>query len=245
VAAGGDAHVVAEHTISKEWKNYGDDDVMDIAAARGKAAKSVVEPREKKPDKEKRKTQAPTGTRDDPIEMKWAKPLSHYWNPIHLDDPRGIKRPFSRDNSSRIKGGLTIGVPGWLGYANQVFQRRAPTPRDSSVTDRYMEALKDADWEPTDNRHPDDYQPDHIHDLAYGGRDDASNLWPLLAETNMKAGRYHHHFQVVTFNFPDDGPDRKPRRAALDKEARDDSGRRVGEFWTGRWFKITEVIPPP
>jgi hypothetical protein len=163
---------------------------------------------------------APIGTKGDPIEMIWLKPLRFYDNPIRLDGGT-----YSRDKKKKLLSGRIIGASVWP-EKNDLVQKNK-TPRGLEAV-RFTKALDDEGYENWD-----DNSPDHVVDLFFAGDDHFENLWPLDRSVNARAGTWHAG-QGVTFNKPSDPPTQPPRREAIGSTTLDNC-----------WFVIKSVAEPP
>jgi hypothetical protein len=76
------------------------------------------------------------------------------------------------------------------------------------------------------------YSPDHVLDLAWGGKDAFHNLWPLDTFTNSAAGRLHNFQQFVEFRLKTD-PEDEVKRAPLSEP-----------YFLKKFFKINEIRDP-
>jgi hypothetical protein len=158
----------------------------------------------------KRAQQAPTGSYDDPIEMRWGKPEASYPPAIQLLGGRyGRKTPKKLLISKR-----EIGVPGtWPTVGTRL--KKNKTPR-GDVDKEFKKNLVEEGYDGFEP--PVSHSPDHVLDLFFGGADHFKNLWPLDKDVNASAGLYQQ-IQKVKFNYPSDPETEPPREDILNKVA--------------------------
>jgi hypothetical protein len=153
---------------------------------------------------------------------------------------RKQKKPPKRDEAHRMinLGGLSIKIgvddkwmPDVLRAEEKVVQRPVGSDPRKDYDPQAMRQTKAApmfkdileaygyDWESP----PQD--PDHVHDLGFGGVDDleAANLWPAPRETNQQA--FTRVYSQTVLYLDDDGQIKRSTPAQL----------------PGRWFKIVEL----
>lgn len=144
--------------------------------------------------------EAPDGwSTDEPIEMRWFKDDSIaflYPSPIELNQPGGrVKRYYPRSVGMVMPEGELIGVPYWPGTGDlMVYSPGHSHDRTHTREFREMLAVHGFDW---GGRRV--LQADHVHDLAWGGRDEFANLWPADASFNGYAGLCQNIVQEVTY----------------------------------------------
>jgi hypothetical protein len=144
--------------------------------------------------------EAPDGwSTDEPIEMRWFKDDSIaflYPSPIELNQPGGrVKRYYPRSVGMVMPEGELIGVPYWPGTGDlMVYSPGHSHDRTHTREFREMLAVHGFDW---GGRRV--LQADHVHDLAWGGRDQFANLWPADASFNGYAGLCQNIVQEVTY----------------------------------------------
>jgi hypothetical protein len=143
---------------------------------------------------------APDGwTPDDPIEMRWFKDAAVpglYPSPIELEQPGGrTKRYYPRRPDMVMPEAEMIGVPDWPGRG--ALLTYAPGySRDRTQAREFRELLAAHGFQWGGRRH---LQADHVHDLAWGGRDQFANIWPADGAFNGYAGLCQNIVQEVTY----------------------------------------------
>ncbi|MET7971005.1 hypothetical protein [Micromonospora sp. NPDC005305] len=176
---------------------------------------------------QRRKHREPLGTRDDPILMSWYKPPHWYADPIYLDIGKG-PQPFSRTERAILPHGEGIGVRRWPRVGEVFLITGIATPRSGSMQAAFRKALEKYGFKGRG------WDADHVWDLALGGFDDYSNLWPLESGVNSSAGNWQLG-QGVKYNKEEDPPDaRRPAKAIKDNPD-----------LASKYFKIRDFREPP
>jgi hypothetical protein len=167
------------------------------------------------------------GSKSSPILMYWFKPDD--WYPDSLDRVREGKtdrirrfgyRQYPEDFSAGVEG---VYWP-WEGKKMQ-FKGDDRDPRGPAVRE-FREDLELAGVD-IDRQLAYKTDIDHVQDLAWGGRDHESNLWPLYSKANQDAGRLQSLQQKVWWVEKDgDEPRRTP----------------IKEVPAGSWFEIRKII---
>jgi len=163
---------------------------------------------------------SPTGLRpDDPIPMKWHKPVVNDWYPpvLTLDG-----HDYRRDEQAKLPHGEPIGVlvDFWPRVGKTI--QLLPEPRGGKAAD-FQAVLKKYgfDWA--------GLQADHVQDLEWSGLDEFTNLWPMDQGANQSAGARHNNQSVSACVGPE-GP----------YVSRTIQELKAGGF-LGRWFVIHKV----
>jgi hypothetical protein len=165
----------------------------------------------------------PTGrTEDDPIDMTWYKPPRDEFYPRTIQLPNLHDREFTRDDPVTIPVTPQVGEEITVGVEEEFWpfigktMRRTPEVR-SRTGPRYRENLTyyGFTWS--------GLQQDHVQDLAFSGRDEYRNIWPMDRNQNLSAGAYHSVAQRVTYQ-DNQGQVRTVRVGAAEL--------------IGRWFRI-------
>lgn len=167
--------------------------------------------------------ECPLGTMNDPIPMTWFKPLSFYPRELRLF---GISYP--RDQVTPLDSRDSLGVPYWPSQHSDPIQKTT-SPGDRKEPSRAeSERFKRVVLNEDGNFRWDIYSPDHVLDLAFGGQDDFSNIWPMDRQMNALAGTWHSQQPACYRNSPKG----KPIPTSISQVPK------------GKWFKLTKVRSP-
>jgi hypothetical protein len=166
-------------------------------------------------------------TKSSAILMYWFKPDD--WYPDELwRDRNGKKDRIRRFGYRQYPEDFHAGVEGvywpWEGKKLQ-FKGDDRDPRGPAVRE-FREDLETAGVD-IDRQLAYKCDIDHVQDLAWGGRDHESNLWPLYSKANQDAGRLQSLQQKVWW-VAEEGDE--PRRTP------------IKEVPPGSWFEIRKVI---
>jgi hypothetical protein len=131
------------------------------------------------------------GTENDPIPVHWYKHKGNYPPQITLTVDGQAKR-FPMDSAETIElqkknGTETVRVGIEMRYLIEEGDKlkRGSTKRSGTKQDNYREALKQAGYQGFHKGGNKD--ADHVQDLAFQGKDDYDNLWPLDRNVNRHA----------------------------------------------------------
>jgi hypothetical protein len=147
---------------------------------------------------------AHTGTISDPIPIVWYKSVSGY-RPILLNTSQGSRafypsrkawlRLGGRFERHTVGGGFQLGVDArFFPSINKKIQRTNGEARKLGFADIFIEILEALgyNWNAGGRKNP-----DHVQDLALGGVDDFSNLWPLDNAANLAGNAVYNQYVWV------------------------------------------------
>src|SRR5574341_112814 len=180
----------------------------------------------------------PTGTKDDPITIKWTKRWLEGYRPIWLAPREETGAPLSQAEVQKKKnakefmpnksdqdvfGHGKIGVDDYYQTKlNRVVGPKSASVRGSGVPD-FKALLYSHGFSRTDNADG-TTDMDHVVELQIGGQDIIKNLWPLNSTENQASGRNLHKMEIRYLDK--DGKPAKKKFGDLDN----------GKFW----FKLSE-----
>ena len=192
----------------------GDIWLVDAAASPGTTAVTAAKVDASNPD------EWPTGTRDDPIPMRWYKPSSIYPTLNGQTPTQGVTLPAT---ARRVSRRLQISSSNFLDVG-QVLSRRDEERADDKK-DEIKRHLDDvvASGQVTSSQA--NYAIDHVRDLAWYGRDVYTNLWPLDRGTNNAVNASHYQY--------------------VRAKVRDRVETHGVRYWSTKYFWIAEVVNPP
>jgi len=183
----------------------------------------VINPPDSTPKTKRKKTEWPTGKRDDPIPIKWYKPKNIYPTIGGNRPEDGVTLPETPRKEVRK---LQVSSGNFLDVG-QVLSRRDARPDEAKKEDiSYRLKLEEGKGNKGLRVSTSDFAIDHVRDLAWYGQDTYTNLWPLASTVNNAVNA--SHYQVA--------------KALVRGQPEAHSVRAWG---TGTYFKIAKGVSPP
>jgi hypothetical protein len=143
------------------------------------------------------------GTVGDPIPVDWYKHEGNYKETIKLNvagESREVSRyskaiiPLKMENGSVRDVQIGINADNMI-KKDTVLERKSEHRRSGTKQKHFRDALRQAgfNWD-----RPNKKDADHVRDLAFRGKDDFDNLWPLDSKTNQWAytGKWYTNYGV-------------------------------------------------
>jgi hypothetical protein len=175
------------------------------------------------------------GSMTDPIPIHWYKPPGSYPTSIqirlrHNEGPlanvpmMGNTRVIDRDTEERRVG---VGAGNRVDTGDRLYRQTTPRGR---AAPRFASMLRRLGYDLSVQV----MDADHVKDLAFGGVDHPSNLWPLARGVNQRASTMGHWYSRYRIEFIDRKPGKMPKGRI----------RTIGSL-RGKWFSIIGTTYPP
>jgi hypothetical protein len=181
------------------------------------------------PETKREKNEWPRGTHEDPIPIKWYKPIDIYPNIGGNGPEEGVMLPESSEKGGRRgERWLQVSSTNFL-VLGQVLSRREPgRPPDAKKGEIYRRLSDEYDKGRNGlkvSTGP-DYAIDHVRDLAWFGQDTFTNLWPLKSSVNNAVNASHNQTAKALVRG-------KPQAHS------------VKAWGAGTYFRIAKIEDPP
>ena len=167
-------------------------------------------------------------SREEAILMEWHKPSDWYPHYLYRPSKRGGRGEQIAFFPHKIyDNGFGAGVDFWPTEGMKLLYRGGDEPRGGGVK-KFTRELQEEGIE-LDSDLPYETDIDHVIDWAFGGDDNALNLWPLHRGTNRSAGTTQNRTQYVWWaQDKASAPQRTP----------------IEQVPHGRWFEIKTIKDP-